>query len=201
MRPHSTNEENSMEQRPDSDNLRPSSFRIPSAVSAAACAAALALAACTSMPPPAIPSQLQPAASEALAMIVPAKGVQIYECRASKDGSQYEWVFIAPEAELFDKHGKAIGSHGAGPIWQSSDGSRILGKVRQRADAPAPGAIPWLLLATESTGPQGAFSRVSSIQRINTVGGVAPAAGCSRETAGRSARIGYRADYYFFTSK
>src|SRR5512134_3837520 len=110
-----------------------------------ACAAALTLAfalgalaavatAGASASPAAVPSQLAPAPGEALAMIVPAKGVQIYECRASKDGTQYEWVFIAPEAELYDKHGKAIGSHGAGPHWQSSDGSRILGKVRQRAD-------------------------------------------------------------------
>ena len=150
---------------------------------------------------PAVPSQLAPAANEALAMIVPAKGVQIYECRPSKDGARYEWAFVAPEAELFDQHGKGIGSHGAGPHWQSSDGSRIMGKVTQRADAPVPGAIPWLLLATESAGAQGAFSRVSSIQRVNTVGGVAPAAGCSRETAGRSARIGYSADYYFFVPR
>ena len=36
-------------------------------------------------------------------MMVPAKGVQIYECRAKKDASAgFEWVFVAPEAELFD---------------------------------------------------------------------------------------------------
>jgi hypothetical protein len=200
-RPHPTNEENSMKPRPDSATLRPASARIPGAARAAACAATLALAACASMLPPAIPSQLQPAAGEALAMIVPAKGVQIYECRARSDGATHEWVFVAPEAELFDAHGKTIGTHGAGPHWQSSDGSRVVGKLRQRADAPAPGAIPWLLLGAESTGPQGAFSKVSSIQRVNTAGGVAPADGCSRETAGRSARVGYRADYYFFTAR
>ena len=39
--------------------------------------------------------QLKPGPNESLAMIVPAKGVQIYECRAGKDGA-YEWTFVAP---------------------------------------------------------------------------------------------------------
>jgi hypothetical protein len=170
-------------------------------VKTAACSLALALTACASAPQVAVPDQLKPAANESLAMIVPAAGVQIYECRAGKNAAGYEWVFVAPEAELFDARGKAIGTHGAGPHWQSSDGSRIVGKVKQRADAPVPGAIPWLLLATESTGSQGAFSKVSSIQRVNTAGGVAPGAGCTRATVGKSARVGYSADYYFFTAR
>lgn len=171
------------------------------AVRLPAAAFAAALVACASAPVT-VPPALQPAANEALAMIVPAKGVQIYECRARKDSAAaYEWTFVAPEAQLFDAHGKTIGTHGAGPTWQAADGSRIVGKVRQRADAPVAGAIPWLLLATESAGPQGAFSRVSSIQRVNTAGGIAPATGCSLDTVGRMARIGYSADYYFFTAK
>jgi hypothetical protein len=183
-----------MKNRPTSSPLGRTAVRLP------ATAFALALAACASAPV-SVPPALQPAASEALAMIVPAKGVQIYECRARKDSAAvYEWTFVAPEAQLFDGYGKTIGTHGAGPHWQAADGSRIVGKVRQRADAPVAGAIPWLLLATESAGPQGAFSRVSSVQRVNTAGGVAPATGCSAETAGRLARIGYSADYYFFTT-
>jgi Protein of unknown function (DUF3455) len=124
-------------------------------------------------------------------MIVPAKGVQIYECRAS------EWVFVAPEAELFDTAGKKIGRHYAGPHWESVDGSRIVGIVKERTAAPAPGAIPWLLLGAKSVGREGAFSKVTSIQRVATAGGVAPAGGCSQ--TGIQARVGYTADYYFFT--
>jgi hypothetical protein len=62
-------------------------------------------------------------------------------------------------------------------------------------------AIPWLLLAAKSVGSEGSFSRVTSIQRVNTVGGVAPKAGCSQPTAETSARVDYTADYYFFTAK
>jgi hypothetical protein len=149
-----------------------------------------------------VPDKLKPGANESLAMIVPAKGVQIYECRAKKDQvGGYEWAFVAPEADLFDARGSRIGRHYAGPHWESTDGSKIVGTLKERVDAPVGDAIPWLLLAARSVGPEGAFSKVTSIQRVNTVGGVAPAAGCSQAAAGTPARINYTADYYFFTPK
>jgi len=166
----------------------------------------LLVAACASRQPPTphvqVPANLKPVANESLAMVVPAKGVQIYECRARTDqAGGYAWTFVAPEADLFDARGNRAGRHYAGPHWEAIDGSKILGTVKERSDAPAAGAIPWLLLAAKSVGPDGSFSKVTSIQRINTVGGVAPTAGCSQATAGTSARINYTADYYFFTAK
>ena len=85
----------------------------------------LAVAGCTTTPP--IPDALQPA-NASLAMVMPARGVQIYECRAK--GGAYEWAFVAPDAELFDARGNRIGRHGAGPYWEAADGSRIVGSVR-----------------------------------------------------------------------
>jgi len=166
----------------------------------------LLIAGCASLHAPMsavkVPDQLGPGASESLAMIVPAKGVQIYECRARKDqAGGYEWAFVAPEADLFDVRGDRIGRHYAGPHWESTDGSKVLGTVKERADAPVADAIPWLLLAVRSVGPAGSFSKVTSIQRLNTVGGAAPKAGCSRAAAGTLARINYTADYYFFTAR
>jgi Protein of unknown function (DUF3455) len=166
----------------------------------------LLVAGCASLetPTPAVdvPAKLTPGASESLAMVVPAKGVQIYECRASKDQpDQYQWAFVAPEADLFDVRGGKIGRHYAGPHWESHDGSKIVGAVKERADAPQPDAIPWLLLTTKSVGGTGAFGKVTSIQRVRTVGGVAPKDGCSRSTLGATGRIAYTADYYFFTAK
>ena len=136
-----------------------------------------------------VPENLKPATGE-LAMIVPAKGVQIYECRNG------QWAFVAPEAELFDASGKRIGRHYAGPQWEAADGSKVAGSVKARADAPEAGAIPWLLLDAKSVGSEGAFSKVTSVQRVATHGGVAPAGGCA--PAGAQARVGYTADYYFF---
>ena len=167
---------------------------------------ALLVAACASPRPPTsmvqVPDRLKPGANETLAMIVPAKGVQIYECRAAKDQvAAYEWAFVAPEADLFDARGHRIGRHYAGPHWESTDGSRIVAAVKERNDAPVADAIPWLLLAAKPVVSEGSFGKVTSIQRVNTVGGKAPAAGCSQATAGTPVRIDYTADYYFFTAR
>jgi uncharacterized protein DUF3455 len=149
-----------------------------------------------------VPDKLRPASNETLTMIVPAKGFQIYECRARKGQSgAYEWAFVAPEADLFDHSGRRIGRHYAGPHWESTDGSKILGTPKERADAPAADAISWLLLAARSVGPAGSFSRVTSIQRVNTVGGVAPRTDCSQPVIGTQARSAYMADYYFFSER
>jgi hypothetical protein len=161
-------------------------------------AAAILAAGCTTSS--IIPAKLNPAATESVTMIVPAKGVQIYECRAGKNGG-FEWAFVAPDAALFDTTGRLIGKHYAGPHWEAADGSKVVAKLVERADAPKAGDIPWLLLGAKSVGPEGAFSKVTSIQRVNTTGGVAPKAGCSQANAGTPARIPYSADYYFFSAK
>ena len=165
----------------------------------------LIFAACASMQKPStvnMPDKLKPRPNESLAMIVPAKGVQIYECRAKQDQpGSYGWAFVAPEADLFDNNGKKIGTHYAGPHWESADGSKIAGTVKASADAPQVDAIPWLLLATKSDGPEGSFTKITSIQRVNTVGGVAPKTACSQSTIGTIARVPYTADYYFLIEK
>jgi hypothetical protein len=165
----------------------------------------LLLAACASPPPApavAVPDALKPAAGEAAVATVAARGVQIYECRVKKDNpGATEWAFVAPEAELFDAQGKQVGKHYAGPHWESNDGSKIVGAVKARADAPQAGAIPWLLLTTKSVGRAGSFAKVTGVQRINTAGGMAPAEGCSTETLGKTARIGYTADYVLLAGK
>lgn len=165
-------------------------------------AAAALLGACASpLPlPDGVPETLKPAAHESLALIAPAKGVQVYACRAGQ-ADTYGWAFVAPEADLFDRAGRRIGHHDAGPRWHLADGSRVVGALKQRADAPVAGAIPWLLLTTRAEGQTGTLSAITSIQRLNTQGGVAPAAGCSRETAGATARVAYTADYYFYRSQ
>jgi hypothetical protein len=163
----------------------------------------LALSACATARSPAldasVPDALKPDASESLAMVVAAQGVQIYECRAAKQQpGAYEWAFVAPEAELFDTSGRDIGKHYAGPRWEAADGSKIVGRLKAQSDAPRPQAIPWLLLSAKSDGVPGSFSNITSVQRVNTVGGVAPRTGCSQSAAGTVVRVPYAADYYFF---
>jgi hypothetical protein len=170
------------------------------------CSLPLLLAACSGMQKPTaavtVPDRLQPQPDESLAMIVAAKGVQVYECRAKADGAgEYGWAFVAPEADLFDGKGQKIGTHYAGPHWEATDGSKVVGRVKDSAAAPRADAIPWLLLTTKSVASRGSFSDTTSIQRVNTAGGLAPTSGCSRQNAGTTARVPYIADYYFLSAK
>jgi hypothetical protein len=161
----------------------------------AACAAPLPVRA-----PMAAPASLQPAGERA-AFTLGAVGVQIYESKTAADKPAPAWAFVAPQAELSDVSGTKAGTHGAGPFWQAADGSRVVGTVRARADAPAAGAIPWLLLATRAEGAAGRFTPVTSIQRINTAGGVAPAQGCAGAgDLGQRVQLPYTADYVFFVA-
>jgi hypothetical protein len=157
------------------------------------------LAACASTPAPvALPPALALVPGETWVATLPARGVQVYECRAAATGGP-AWTFVAPEAELFEQDGRPGGRHGAGPYWQVPDGSRLEATVAARAEAPVAGAIPWLLLAARSTGGAGRLAPVTHIRRVNTNGGLAPAAGCDAATVGQQARVSYTADYLFHT--
>jgi hypothetical protein len=166
---------------------------------------AIAVSACAQVPNSTttvqVPDKIKGAADESLVMIVAAKGVQIYECRVGEDAGTPDWVLVAPEADLFDTSGKKVGRHYAGPRWESFDGSTIAGTLRERIDAPQADAIPWVLLTAKSVGPEGSFSKVTSVQRVSTVGGAAPKTGCSSASVGLVARMPYTADYYFLAAR
>ena len=141
---------------------------------------------------PSVPDNLKPPATERLAREVRAEGDQIYNC----DGSA--WVFVGPEAKLFDDNGKQVGSHFAGPTWEGTDGSRVVGRPIANA-APDPGSIPWLLLTATDHQGDGVMKQVSSIQRLSTKGGKAPATGCDAAHKGEKMRAHYTATYRFYT--
>jgi hypothetical protein len=153
--------------------------------------------------PPSVPAALAVPAGATIKAHAHAVGAQIYTCTASAgdaDGgaTTYAFVLKAPDAKLFDADGVQVGTHGAGPSWTSNDGSVANGMKLAQTDAPAAGAIPWLLLRVSSTSGAGVFSDVSYVQRLNTAGGVAPATGCDSTTAGTDTPVGYSGDYYFY---
>ena len=134
---------------------------------------------------------LQVPAGNKVAFHAYAEGVQIYRW----DGAS--WVFVAPEATLYADagHHGVIGTHYAGPTWESGSGSKVVGQVLERA-TPDPNAIPWLLLKAKSTDGPGIFAEVTYIQRVNTVGGKAPTA--PGDYVGELVRVPYTAEYFFY---
>jgi len=148
---------------------------------------------------PVVPPILEPLENQEVTFHVFAVGVQIYTwTQNATNPALFSWVFKAPEAVLFkaDDRDDVVGLHYAGPTWEHKDGSKVVGMVLQRSPSADPNAIPWLLLQASTNSGDGKFSDVTYIQRVNTVGGIAPA------TAGDAmhleARVPYTAEYYFY---
>lgn len=127
------------------------------------------------------------------------EGVQIYRCAAQEAG--FAWKLKAPEATLTDASGRVMGRHFAGPSWQATDGSVVVGKAVAAGSVAGGGAVPWLVVQAVSHAGAGVFADVSYVVRTQTTGGVAPAAGCGAGHAGAEARVRYSASYIFFGAK
>ena len=147
--------------------------------------------------PPTLPPSAQniapPAGNKVFLVAKVSTGVQIYKCNGTA------WVFDHPEADLVGDNGKVIVTHFAGPTWKAKDGSTAVGTPVERATVDA-NSIPWLLLSTVAKpGPDGdRLAHTTFIQRVNTVGGLAPTSGCDGTTVNKEARVPYKADYYFW---
>jgi hypothetical protein len=144
-----------------------------------------------------------------------AVGTQNYICLPSKaPAAGSAWVLFAPEATLFDHDGDQVITHFASPsqpagdptnplaTWQAKDNSTAWATKEKSLDSPS-GSIPWLLLKVVATtrGRAGGhrLTETTFIQRVNTTGGVAPAAGCSAASdTGNKNFVAYTADYVFY---
>ena len=121
-----------------------------------------------------------------------AEGAQVYECKAGPDGKP-AWAFREPIATLL-VDGKTVGRHYAGPSWELSDGSAVVGKVAGNAPGATANDIAWLKLDVASDRGSGALTAATTVQRINTKGGKLDGA-CEQPGTFRSAP--YSADYVF----
>jgi hypothetical protein len=132
------------------------------------------------------------AAGETIVLTMHAEGAQVYECKAGADG-KLAWAFREPIATLL-VDGKTVGRHYAGPNWEHSDGSAVVGKAIGNAPGTTPNDIAWLKLEVVSHRGTGILSGVTTVQRINTKGGKIEGA-CDK--AGTFASVPYSADYVF----
>jgi hypothetical protein len=128
-----------------------------------------------------------------------------FHCRVSAEGVQIyvwsgtNWAFRAPMAKLFDAQRQVIGKHYAGPTWEGVDGSKVVGKLVTNSPSYNPDSIPHLLLKASSTTNAGIFASISYIQRVDTLGGKAPAT--PGDSVGQEARVKYTGNYMFYRPK
>ncbi|MBF4767737.1 DUF3455 domain-containing protein [Nocardioides agariphilus] len=164
---------------------------------AAAALAVIAMAAPAYAGPssPGAPGVIAPPAGHKVFLVAHAEGVQIYTCNAATSA----WALQAPRAQLYAQNGKTLGSHYLGPTWVANDGSYVVGR-RVAGVNVDPSAIDWLLLEKDASGPGAGGDRLTGttyVQRVNTVGGRAPAAS-QCHVPGETAEVEYSADYYFW---
>jgi hypothetical protein len=151
------------------------------------CGAALLVSSASAQMPESIAA---PGATQVLK--VHAEGAQVYECKADSAG-KLAWTFREPIATLL-ADGKTVGRHYAGPNWEHSDGSAVVGKAAGNAPGATPKDIPWLKLEVTSRRGSGILADVTTVQRIDTKGGKLDGA-C--DAAGSFQSAPYSADYVF----
>ena len=120
------------------------------------------------------------------------EGAQIYQCKAGNDG-KLTWVFREPIATLI-LDDKTVGRHYAGPTWEDVDGSAVIGNAIGNAPGVTANDIPWLKLEVVNHRGVGTLADVSTVQRLDTHGGVLQGA-CDH--AGDFASVPYSATYVF----
>ena len=168
--------------------------------------AMLLSAGCASAPSltrPTVPSALEAPATAVPALRWFAHGTQNYTCTAKADGTGSEWKLTAPEATLYagpEAGAQAVGTHGAGPSWVATDGSRFVGNAAaaSKAASPEPGSVAWLLVPKKEGAPTGTLSGMEYVQRVDTHGGQAPSTGCDATTVGTMVKVPYSATYIFY---
>lgn len=170
--------------------------------------------------PPDVPPQLEVEEGHVPFLVVHATGTQNQVCLPRANGVGLGWTFYGPIATLFNEQDEQVLTHYLSPnpdeagtaraAWQHArDASTIWAMAVESAtsvtdpDYVAAGAIPWLKLRVvgRQAGPDGGDKMVKTtyIQRVHTVGGVAPATDCA--PLGAKLFVPYETDYVFYRER
>jgi hypothetical protein len=169
--------------------------------------------------PPSVPAGLDVEPGNVPFLVGHADGSQNYVCSPCDPTKAscplgVNFALFTPQATLFDDQGGQLTTHFFSPnpeengvvraTWQDSrDTSRAFAKLVKGATVRED-SIDWLLLNVKDTGTQvgptgDRLTKTTFIQRVNTVGGLAPKTGCvSQQDLGRQVFIHYTSDYVFY---
>jgi hypothetical protein len=166
--------------------------------------------------PPAVPGEIVISADVKPFFAAHAVGTQNYIC-APAPGGGLDWLFIGPQATIFDNDGEQVLTHfhSKNPFrndliqatWQHSRDTSAIWAIRSAGSLDAayvaPGAIEWLLLDVSGAqvGPTGGDKLIGArfIHRVNTIGGMKPpTAECTPGAINNRRLVYYEADYYFY---
>ncbi|MET0491839.1 MAG: DUF3455 domain-containing protein, partial [Actinoplanes sp.] len=142
-----------------------------------------------------VPAEIVVPDGNKLDSVFKAKGVQIYSCTNGAWGPLLEPAATLTGLSLSPLK-PVTALHFRGPSWESDeDGSLIEGTSPVSAPSTTPNSIAQLLVTAKTTRGDGVFAGVTFVQRLSTVGGVAPTSACA---AGETKAVPYKAVYRFF---
>jgi hypothetical protein len=166
--------------------------------------------------PPSVPSEIAVSGSYKPFFVGHAIGTQNFICVPAPTTAGVDWVFIGPQATLFDNDLEQVATHfhsvnpESGTIqaaWQSSKDTGAVWATLDRESVDPnyvrPDAISWLrlLVSGKQAGPLGGNKLTSAkyIHRVNTIGGKKPALSeCTSSVFYTRRLVYYEADYYFY---
>src|SRR5204862_250738 len=162
---------------------------------------------------PPVPEDLRVPEGNRVFLVMHAKGTQNYICLPRTSAPGLGWTLTGPQATLFDDELGQQLTHflRVNPVdgvaratWQHSKDSSAVWALADRTSTDpayvATGAIAWLRLRVVGAqpGPLGGdrMTQTTYIQRVDTVGGSAPAGDCP--SIGARTFVPYGADYVFY---
>jgi hypothetical protein len=163
------------------------------------------------LPLPRLPHEIEVPAGHRPFLLGHATGTQNYMCLPSDSG--FTWVFVGPQATLFNDAERQIITHFLSPnpeeedtaraTWQHSRDTSTVWAKQIASHPKSLEAIPWLLLEVVGAdfGPTrgDSLTQTTYIQRVHTSGGLAPTTGCTQASEVRTrAFVPYIADYIFY---
>jgi hypothetical protein len=194
-----------------------------------ACATALAVGFMVSLPlpahaqkitPPPVPDGLEVDTGNDVFLLGRGVGTQNYVCSPCDPTKPncplgVAFTLFTPQATLFDDQEEQLITHFSSPnplengiirvTWQDSRDTSTVWASVVKAVMVKEDSIPWVKLNVKDTGTQAGptggdrLTKTTFIQRVNTVGGLAPSEGCqSSLDLGHQAFIHYTADYFFY---
>ncbi|WP_337690237.1 DUF3455 domain-containing protein [Mycetohabitans sp. B46] len=164
-----------------------------------ACALGLAACAAPDVPPSnsTLPASLQAKPVELLQEVFRVHGNETYVCQ--RNGNQLSWHATGTLATLVDASRHSAGVISPGGYFIATDGSYVVTRLLAQEIISA-STLPWQRLtavhSSAEPGEAGRFTNITSIQRVQTSGGLPPDPVCTVERT--ALYVPYSATYLFY---
>ncbi|WP_164707853.1 DUF3455 domain-containing protein [Paraburkholderia phosphatilytica] len=162
-----------------------------------------------------LPVELKTGTEQTLDDVLVTRGDETWRCEradspaankasneAASPPTDLRWIQTGSAGTLVDRARQNVGKVLPGGYFVADDGSFVKAEVARQSQVDA-NTLTWALFSTQGTGEptftRGRFAGISSIQRIDTVGGLPPNPRCTHE--GLRMFVPYSATYLLYRAR